>query len=77
MAGINDSLPFSSSGYSQLRTREGVRYHYYNDLGPRAGNCTWGIGTLAHFGICTEEELKRPVSSTDVNNALANACEKT
>lgn len=76
MAGINDPLSFSSSGYSQLRTREGVRYNYYNDLGPRAGNCTWGVGTLAHFGICTEEELKRPVSRTDVNNALAKHVQK-
>lgn len=76
MAGVNDSLSFSLSGYNQLRAREGVRYRYYNDLGPRTGNCTWGVGTLAHFGICTDAELNRKVTITDVNSALAHHVHK-
>ena len=76
MGGINDHLSFSSSGYGQLRNREGVIYRYYNDLGSHKGNCTWGVGTLAHFGVCTDEELKRQVTSDDVNSALAKHVHK-
>ncbi len=76
MAGVNDSISFSTKGYGQLRIREGVVYRYYNDLGPHAGNCTWGVGTLAHFGVCTEEELKTHVTTQDVNTALARHVHK-
>ena len=76
MSGINSSLSLSTSGYGLLRIREGVVYHYYNDLGPHAGNCTWGVGTLAHFGICTEEELKTHVTEKDINTALAKHVHK-
>ena len=76
MAGVNDHLSFSPSGYGQLRTREGVRYRYYNDLGAHKGNCTWGVGTLAHFGVCTDVELKRQVTANDVNRALAKHVRK-
>ncbi|KAB8310134.1 lysozyme [Erwinia endophytica] len=76
MAGVNDSLSFSTAGYGQLRIREGVVYRYYNDLGPHSGNCTWGVGTLAHFGVCTDAELKKPVTASDINTALARHVHK-
>ncbi|MFT4270842.1 MAG: glycoside hydrolase family protein [Pantoea sp.] len=71
MTGVNDSLSMSMEGYGNLRIREGVVYRYYNDLGPHAGNCTWGVGTLAHFGTCTEAELKTVVTTKDINAALS------
>lgn len=49
-----------------------MRYHekkvmkYYDDGGPGRGNCTWGIGTKAHNGPCTTEELAREVTDEDV-----------
>jgi len=43
--------------------------HYYNDA-PVHGNCTWGIGTLAHLGPCTPEELRRTVLPEQVNAIL-------
>ncbi|WP_158781671.1 lysozyme [Pantoea sp. BAV 3049] len=71
MSGVNNQLSFSASGYRDLRLREGVIYHYYNDLGPDKGNCTWGVGTLAHYGTCTEAELRKSVTINDINTALA------
>lgn len=38
------------------------RASYYNDMGKNKGNCTWGVGILAHKGVCSEEELKLKVS---------------
>jgi hypothetical protein len=37
---------------------------YYNDMGGNRGNCSYGIGILAHRGACTEEELQRPLTTT-------------
>ncbi|MCX8955759.1 glycoside hydrolase family protein [Erwinia psidii] len=76
MASVNDSLSFSTAGYGQLRIREGLVYRYYNDLGPHSGNCSWGVGSLAHFGVCTDEELNRPVTASDINTALAKHVHK-
>lgn len=42
---------------------------YYNDA-PRNGNCTWDIGTLAHLGPCTQEELARTVVPQQANAVL-------
>jgi len=42
---------------------------YYND-NPVHGNCTWGIGTLAHLGPCTQEELQRTVLPEQANAVL-------
>jgi lysozyme len=42
---------------------------YYNDA-PVNGNCTWGIGTLAHLGPCTPEELARTVLPDQANAIL-------
>ncbi|WP_125288816.1 hypothetical protein [Erwinia sp. 198] len=71
MDGLNNDFSLSATGYKNLRTREVVVYHYYNDSGFNAENCTWGVGTLAHYGLCTEEELQREVTTNDINAALA------
>ncbi|WP_242540457.1 lysozyme inhibitor LprI family protein [Trinickia mobilis] len=49
----------SHVGLTALRIRERAVLHYYNDI---ADNCTHGVGTLAHHGPCTEDELRRPVT---------------
>ena len=66
----NKNIHMSASGYTALRRNEGVVMHYYNDL-PVNGNCTWGIGTLAHYGPCTPEEMRRAVLPEQVNAFLA------
>jgi hypothetical protein len=45
-----------------MRRRERDVSNYYDDMGPGKGNCTWGPGILAHKGVCTEDELARPVN---------------
>ncbi|ATF90537.1 lysozyme [Burkholderia gladioli] len=65
----NASLSMSAAGYAQLRTNEGVVMGYYNDA-PQNGNCTWGVGTLAHLGPCTAEELQRTVTPDQVDAVL-------
>ncbi|WP_429441582.1 glycoside hydrolase family protein [Paraburkholderia youngii] len=42
---------------------------YYNDA-PINGICTWGVGTLAHFGPCTPAGLQRAVLPEQVNAIL-------
>ncbi|MFC0400792.1 glycoside hydrolase family protein [Paraburkholderia rhizosphaerae] len=64
----NETMRTSTAGLSALRAREGAILHYYNDI---ANNCTFGVGALAHHGPCTEEEMRRPVSTADVNAQLA------
>jgi lysozyme len=65
----NENMRMSSAGYALLRLNEGVVMAYYNDA-PRNGNCTWGIGTLAHLGPCTQEELNRTVLPQQANALL-------
>jgi len=64
----NETMRMSTVGMAALRQREGAVLQYYNDA---ANHCTYGVGTLAHHGPCTPEELRRPVSITDVNIQLA------
>ncbi|RDJ97787.1 glycoside hydrolase family protein [Paraburkholderia lacunae] len=64
----NESKRLSSAGWADLRHREGAVMNYYNDV---ANNCTYGVGTLAHLGFCSAEELQRPVSIAQVNAQLA------
>lgn len=58
--------------YMSTEARLRMRHHekkvmkYYDDGGPGRGNCTWGIGTKAHNGPCTAEELARKVTNDDV-----------
>ncbi len=64
----NETMRMSATGMATLRQREGAVLRYYNDA---ANHCTYGVGTLAHHGPCTPEELRRPVSAADVNVQLA------
>ena len=66
-AGANDSRNLSPTGLDALRANEGVRNTYYNDT---ANNCTYGVGTLAHMGPCTPDELNRPVSAALIQRSL-------
>src|SRR5580698_2021791 len=64
-------MSMSLAGYAALRVSEGVVMSYYNDNHlPTGGNCTWGIGTLAHMGPCTQEELNRTVQPEQANAIL-------
>lgn len=64
----NENMRMSAAGIAALRQHEHVVLNYYPD---QAGNCTFGIGTLAHLGPCTPEELQRPVTLAQVDLALA------
>lgn len=64
----NETKHLSAAGWASLRAREGAIFHYYNDS---ARNCTYGVGTLAHLGPCTEEEMRRPVTPEEVNAQLS------
>ncbi len=57
----NSEMTISGDARARLRVREKPQFHYYNDMG---GNCTWGIGNLAHRGRCSADEMKKPVSAT-------------
>lgn len=59
-------MRMSPPARQRLRDTETVRYTYYNDMGKDKGHCTWGIGVLAHRGVCTKEELGREVSKAQV-----------
>ncbi|MGY4726572.1 lysozyme [Burkholderia pyrrocinia] len=64
----NENMRLSEAGWAELRLRESAVMAYYND---QANNCTYGVGTLAHTGPCTPEELRRPVTPVQVNAQLA------
>lgn len=67
----NSKLKMSPSARTRMRQRETAQYRYYDDGGPGRGNCTWGIGTLAHRGPCTTEELTRPVTPERVETTFS------
>ena len=58
----NTTMRMSPEGRSRLRATEKAIYRYYNDMGKNKGHCTWGVGILAHKGVCTKDELDRKVS---------------
>ena len=58
----NFTIKMSPGGRARLRATEKAIHRYYNDLGKNKGHCTWGVGILAHKGVCTKEELGRKVS---------------
>ena len=64
----NEQLRLSAAGLARLREREHVEQRYYNDL---ANNCTWGIGTLAHHGPCTDEEIRSVVTIAQIEAELS------
>lgn len=62
----------SGAARARMRQREKATYNYYDDGGkPGRGNCTWGIGILAHHGPCTAAELKKKVEPAAVESAFA------
>lgn len=65
-ASPNSHLVMSTDARARMRATEKVMLKYYNDMGKNKGNCTWGIGFLAHRGICSEEELARKVEAHSV-----------
>lgn len=65
----DENMRVSATGVAALRQHEQVVLRYYPD---QAGICTYGIGTLAHLGPCTPEELRRPVTLVQVDAALAD-----
>jgi len=66
----NSKLRMSATAVAKMRAHEKAVYHYYDDGGPGKGNCTWGIGTLAHRGPCTAMELKIVVNPAAVESAF-------
>jgi len=58
----NATMKMSPAGRASLRATEKAIYRYYNDMGKSKGHCTWGVGILAHRGVCSKEELGRKVS---------------
>jgi lysozyme len=58
----NATMKMSLQGRVRLRATERAVYRYYNDMGKDKGHCTWGVGILAHKGVCTKEEMGKKVS---------------
>lgn len=63
---VNEGMTMSPEARASMRRRERDVFNYYDDMGPGKGNCTWGAGILAHYGVCSKEELARPVSAAAV-----------
>jgi GH24 family phage-related lysozyme (muramidase) len=61
----------STAARLNMRHTEKKIMKYYDDGGPGRGNCTWGVGILAHKGPCTPEELARKVTDTDIEREFA------
>lgn len=58
----------STEARLNVRHTEKKMMKYYDDGGHGRGNCTWGIGTLAHKGPCTANELARTVTEVDIES---------
>lgn len=56
----------------QMRHREKPVMGYYDDGGRGKGNCTFGIGTLAHHGPCSPDELSKKVAEVEVELAFSS-----
>lgn len=63
----NATMKMSPEARARMRATEKAIYRYYNDMGKNKGHCTWGVGILAHKGVCTTEELGRKVSAEMVD----------
>lgn len=63
----NAQMSMSGNARAGMRVTEKAIYKYYNDMGKKGGNCTWGAGILAHHGICSAEELGRKVNAQSVD----------
>ncbi len=70
----NANLSLSNEARRRMRDqREGVVQGYYNDGCGDRGHCSYGIGILAHRGPCTAEELRRPLTSAQMEASFAKA----
>lgn len=70
-------MKISPEGRARLRATEKAIYRYYNDMGKNKGHCTWGVGILAHKGVCTKEELRRKVSVAMVDQEFERKIAET
>lgn len=68
---VNAGMTMSPEARARMRRRERDVFNYYDDMGPGKGNCTWGTGILAHIGVCTKDELARPVGAAAVEAELS------
>ena len=70
----NANLSLSIFARRRMRNqREGVVRGYYNDGHGKRGHCSYGIGILVHRDPCTAEELRRPLTSAQLEASFANA----
>lgn len=69
----NAHMQMSDAGREALVRAEHVRYAYYNDQGH---NCTYGAGTLVHYGPCTAAELASPVPQAAIIGSLHHGVEE-
>jgi len=68
----NQTLSLSVQGQADLMQREGVIRHYYDDA---VNNCTYGVGTLAHAGPCSPQELSISLSDKQVVASMQSGIE--
>ena len=61
------ALKMSPDARAGMRDTEKAVYRYYNNMGKNKGHCTWGVGVLAHRGVCTADELGKKVSVKQVD----------
>jgi GH24 family phage-related lysozyme (muramidase) len=63
----------STAARLNMRSTEKKVLKYYDDGGKTGrGNCTWGVGILAHRGPCTKAELARSVTDVDIEREFAS-----
>lgn len=62
----NETKRLSQQGRQNLAHSEAMRRAYYNDQG---NNCTYGQGTLVHYGPCTAAEMAGQVTQQMVDRA--------
>lgn len=63
----NAGMTMSADARQRMLLTEKVVLRYYNDMGKKGGNCTWGAGFYAHKGVCSEKELLQKVDATSVD----------
>lgn len=66
------SMYMSTAARLNMRSTEKKMLKYYDDGGKGRGNCTWGIGTKAHNGPCSQLELARVVLDADVEREFTS-----
>jgi len=73
----NATMKMSLQARVRLRATEQAVYRYYNDMGKDKGHCTWGVGILAHKGVCTKEEIGKKVSVAMVDREFEKKITET